>query len=81
MSEIQKLVLNLFEKWQLSDQDAAEVLGLKGEEYELFKAGELDKSELGLKCAELLRIHRALRIVFKEPQRGDQWIRRPQMLA
>ena len=76
MSEIQRLILNLFEKWQLSDQDAAEVLGLTDKEYDLFKAGELARPELGLKLTELLRIHRALKIVFKEPQRGYEWIRK-----
>ncbi|WP_052742187.1 hypothetical protein [Kiloniella litopenaei] len=77
MSEIQKLIQNLFGKWQLSDGDVAEVLGLTDEEYELFKAGELDKPELGGKLTELLRIDRALRVIFKEPQRGYKWIRKP----
>ena len=74
---MQRVILNLFEKWQLSDQDAAEVLGLPSEEYELFKAGELDGPELGGKLAELFRIHRALKTIFKEPQRGYKWIRKP----
>ena len=35
------------------------------EKYERLKAGELDKSELGGKLTELLRIHKALRTIFK----------------
>ncbi len=77
MSVIQRLILNLFEKWQLSDQEAAEVLGLSGDEFNLFKAGELVKPELGLKLTELLRINRALKIIFKEPGRGYKWLRKP----
>lgn len=77
MSEIQKLILNLFEKWQLSDEDAAEVLGLTDKEYDLLKAGELARAELGLTLTELLRIHIALKIIFKEPGRGCKWIHKP----
>ncbi|MEH6633455.1 MAG: MbcA/ParS/Xre antitoxin family protein [Halopseudomonas aestusnigri] len=79
MLEKQKMILNLFGKWELTEQEAANLLDLPLERYYEFHLGEFENlnSELGNKVDELLRIHKALRTLFDDPERGYLWIRRP----
>lgn len=79
MLEKQKMILNLFDKWKLTEQEAANILNLSLVHYYEFKSGECENmnSDLRDKINELLRIHKALIIIFKAPERGYRWIRRP----
>jgi len=77
---MQRSILNLFERWQLTDAEAAILLG----DISTRTLGRWRKSDLGRvprdlaeRLSNLLGIHKALRLVFAEPQRGYAWVRKP----
>jgi len=68
---------NLFRAWQLSDVQAAALLDLPVRTYARWKAegpGRLDRDKKA-RLSNLMGIHKALRIIFREPQRAYAWIR------
>lgn len=72
-----RAVCNLFRLWGLSDAQAATLLDLPLRTYRRWKAeGPTRLSRDGkARLSNLIGIHKALRIIFREPQRGYQWIR------
>jgi hypothetical protein len=75
-----RAVVNLFDRWDLTEAQACELLGeLPRRTYTRWKAGEIGRigRDLKTRLSNLIGIHKALRIVFKEPERGYAWIRRP----
>ena len=74
-----RAVSNLFRFWQVTDEEAAVLLDLSVRTYRRWKAGDLGRVSRDGKArlSNLLGIHKALRIVFREPQRGYAWIRAP----
>ena len=75
-----RAVVNLFARWGLSDRDACVLLGgIAPRSWARWKKGELPKlnRDLGARLSNLLGIHKGLRIVFTEPERGYGWIARP----
>jgi hypothetical protein len=72
-----RAALNLFRLWGLSDEQAATLLDLPLRSYRRWKAGE--SGRLGrdgkARLSNLMGIHKALRIVFSEPERGYRWIK------
>ncbi|MBN9598774.1 MAG: DUF2384 domain-containing protein [Afipia sp.] len=75
-----RAVVNLFKKWKLGDSVAREVLGgLSAEIYERWKvgsSGQIDR-DLATRLALLMGIHKRLRLLFSNPERGYAWINRP----
>jgi len=72
-----RAAVNLFRRWQLNDQQAALLLDLPLRTYRRWKAGEpgrLDRDKKA-RLSNLMAIHKALRLIFREPQRGYAWIR------
>jgi Protein of unknown function (DUF2384) len=67
---------NLFGLWKLSDKQAAILLDVPTRTYARWKSG--GKASMGrdlrTRLSNLMGIHKALRIVFREPQRGYDWI-------
>lgn len=74
-----RAALNLFELWSLTDERAAILLDLPVRTYRRWKAGELGRIDRDGKArlSNLMGIHKALRIIFREPQRGYAWIKAP----
>lgn len=73
-------VVKLFDRWGLTEAQACQLLGeLPRRTYVRWKAGEIGRvgRDLKTRLSNLMGIHKALRIVFKEPERGYQWVRRP----
>lgn len=74
-----RAVLKLFELWSLTDEQAATLLDLPVRTYRRWKAGELGRIDRDGKArlSNLMGIHKALRIIFRESQRGYAWIKAP----
>lgn len=72
-----RAALVLFGKWGLTDEEAATLLDLSLRSYKRWKMagpGRIDR-DTRARLSNLMGIHKALRIVFREPQRGYDWIR------
>jgi uncharacterized protein (DUF2384 family) len=75
-----RAVIKLFEKWKLTDAVAREVLGgLAPRTYARWKTGDhgrIDR-DLATRLSLLLGIHKGLRILFTDPERGYAWVSKP----
>ena len=69
--------VNLFRLWEITDEDAAVLLDLPVRTYRRWKAGELGRIDRDGKArlSNIMGIHKALRVIFREPQRGYAWIK------
>lgn len=69
--------VNLFRLWGLTDDQAATLLDLPVRTYRRWKAGELGRigRDGAARLSNLMGIHKALRIIFTEPQRVYSWIK------
>jgi hypothetical protein len=73
-----RAALNLFARWNLNDAEARVLLGdLSPRTYARWKAGETGRigRDLKARLSNLMGIHKTLRIIFTEPERGYGWIR------
>ncbi len=74
-----RAVVNLFARWELTDAQAIVLLGsLSGSTWARWKRGEVAKVPRDLKArlSNLMGIHKALRIIFKEKDRIYGWVSR-----
>jgi len=74
-----RAALRLFSLWQLSDSEARVLLGQpSARTYARWKAGEVGAipHDTARRLSYLMGIHKALRHLFKEPERAYAWIRR-----
>lgn len=74
-----RAVFALFQRWQVSDREARVLLGQPSERtYYRWKKGEIGSvpHDTARRLSYLMGIHKALRLLFKEPQRGYDWVRR-----
>ncbi|MGD0186138.1 MAG: MbcA/ParS/Xre antitoxin family protein [Roseiarcus sp.] len=74
-----RAALNLFRLWLVNDEQAATLLDLPIRSFRRWKAGEIGRIDRDTKArlSNLTGIHKALRIIFSEPQRGYAWIQAP----
>lgn len=74
-----RAAVKLFGLWGVTDEEAATLLDLPLRTYRRWKTGELGRIDRDGKArlSNIMGIHKALRIIFKEPQRGYGWIRSP----
>lgn len=72
-----RAALNLFRLWSITDEEAATLLDLPVRTYRRWKAGDPGRIDRDGKArlSNIMGIHKALRIIFREPQRGYAWIR------
>jgi hypothetical protein len=72
-----RAAVNLFRRWRLSDEEAATLLDLSLRTYRRWKAegAGVTSRDQRARLSNLMGIHKALRIIFKEPQQGYEWIR------
>jgi hypothetical protein len=70
---------NLFQLWGITDEEAATLLDLPVRTYRRWKGGDLGRIDRDGKArlSNVMGIHKALRITFREPQRGYAWIKAP----
>ena len=71
-----RAVLGLFGKWELTDEQASTLLDMPVRTFRRWKAeGPSRISRDGCaRLSNLMGIHKALRIIFSEAQRGYAWI-------
>lgn len=71
--------LNLFRLWDVSDAQAATLLDLPARSYARWKAGTVGRIDRDQRArlSNLMGIHKALRIIFREPARAYAWIKAP----
>lgn len=72
-----RAALNLFRLWAVTDEQAARLLDLPPRTFARWKArgiGHLGRDGRA-RLSNLMGIHKALRIVFREPARGYAWIK------
>lgn len=74
-----RAALNLFRLWNITDDEAAILLDLPVRTYRRWKAGDLGRLDRDGKArlSNIIGIHKALRIIFREPQRSYAWIKAP----
>ncbi|GBQ33036.1 Protein of unknown function [Acidocella aminolytica 101 = DSM 11237] len=74
-----RAALNLFRLWGVTDDQAAIILDLPRRTFARWKAGEVGRigRDGKARLSNLMGIHKALRIIFKEPARGYGWIKAP----
>ncbi|MBX9699850.1 MAG: MbcA/ParS/Xre antitoxin family protein [Acetobacteraceae bacterium] len=75
-----RAALNLFLLWGVTDEQAAVLLDVPPRTLARWKA-ERAPGRLGrdgrARLSNLMGIHKALRIIFREPQRGYAWVMAP----
>ncbi|MDQ8757688.1 MbcA/ParS/Xre antitoxin family protein [Sphingosinicella sp. LHD-64] len=74
-----RAVANLFLKWDVTDDQAAILLDLSVRTLRRWKAEQPGRISRDGKArlSNLLGIHKALRVIFREPERGYRWIKAP----
>jgi hypothetical protein len=74
-----RAVINLFAHWGLTDEQSATLLDMPLRSFRRWKAGA--PGRLGrdgkARLSNLMGIHKALRIIFRDPSRGYAWIKAP----
>ncbi|WP_193370926.1 MbcA/ParS/Xre antitoxin family protein [Pelagibius marinus] len=74
-----RAAVNLFRHWDITDEAAATLLDLTVRTYRRWKAegpGRISRDGKA-RLSNLMGIHKALRIIFREPQRAYAWIKAP----
>ena len=72
-----RAVLNLFRRWGVTDEEAATLLDLKVRTFRRWKAegpGQFNR-DCKARLSNLMGTHKALRIIFREPERAYGWIK------
>lgn len=75
-----RAVLRLFEHWGLSDAEARDILGgVAARTFARWKAGEIGRidRDLATRLSLLMGIHKGLRYLFTDPERGYAWVNKP----
>jgi Protein of unknown function (DUF2384) len=75
-----RAAVNLFQRWGVTDEQASVLLDVPPRTLARWKAdrtpGRLGRDGRA-RLSNLMGIHKALRIIFREPQRGYGWIKAP----
>ena len=75
-----RAALNLFRQWGVTDDQAAILLDVPPRTFARWKAdrapGRLGRDGKA-RLSNLMGIHKSLRIIFREAQRGYDWIKAP----
>lgn len=72
-----RAALNLFSRWGITDEQAAVLTDMPVRTFRRWKAegpGRISRDGLA-RLSNLMGIHKALRIIFQEPQRGYDWVK------
>lgn len=77
---MQRAFVKLAALWEITDEQAAVLMGdVSVRTWRRWKVGDLGRAgiDVAARLSNLMGIHKALRLLFKEPARGYGWIRRP----
>ena len=77
---MQRAVIRLFDHWGVTDAKAAVLLGdIAVRTYQRWKQGEYGRwnVDLAARLSNLIGIHKALRLLYTEADRGYRWIKAP----
>jgi hypothetical protein len=72
-----RAALNLFGRWEITDEQASTLLDMPVRTYRRWKAegpGRISRDGAA-RLSNLMGIHKALRIIFSEANRGYAWIK------
>jgi hypothetical protein len=71
-----RAVMKLFALWSVTDEQAATLLDMPLRTYRRWKAGDVGRidRDSAARLSNLIGIHKALRIIFREPQRAYGWV-------
>lgn len=74
-----RAAVNLFRLWGVTDAEAATLLDLPARTFARWKAGEIGRigRDGRARLSNLMGIHKALRLIFREPSRGYAWVKSP----
>jgi hypothetical protein len=74
-----RAALNLFARWHVADTEAAVLLDLPPRTFARWKSGAIGRigRDQKARLSNLMGIHKALRILFREPERSYAWVRLP----
>lgn len=74
-----RAVIKLFRLWGVTDDQAATLLDLPKRTYVRWKAGDLGRigRDGKARLSNLMGIHKALRLIFRETPRAYDWIKAP----
>lgn len=72
-----RAAVQLFRLWEVTDEQAAILLDMPLRSYRRWKAGGQGRMDRDKKArlSNLMGIHKALRLIFREPQRAYAWVR------
>ncbi len=76
---MQRAVGNIFARWGVKDGEAAVILGgISAKTFRRWREGAYGRvnRDLADRLSLVLGIHRALRVIFREPATGYGWMRR-----
>ncbi len=74
-----RAAINLFRLWGVTDTEAATLLDLPVRTFARWKAGGPGRISRDGKArlSNLIGMHKALRIIFREPKQGYDWVKKP----
>lgn len=75
-----KVILNIFDKWNCTTEEALTLLGLKRSTWFKYKNAPEQASfshDLIERISYILNIHAALRVLFSNQESVYQWVRKP----
>lgn len=69
--------LKLFARWEVTDTEAAVLLDTAPRTFSRWKAGDLGRlgRDQKARLSNLMGIHKALRVIFRDPERVYGWVR------
>tara|TARA_R110000796_G_scaffold238942_3_gene359483 strand:+ start:626 stop:1039 length:414 start_codon:yes stop_codon:yes gene_type:complete len=76
---MQRAFIKLAEFWGLTDEQASVLMGdISVRTFRRWKVGELGRAgiDTAARLSNVMGVHKALRLLFKEPVRGYGWIKR-----
>ena len=71
---------NIFDRWDISNEQARTLLGNPSErDFQMWKGSEIASvpTDTIWRLGDILGIHKALRYMFTESQRGYEWVKKP----
>lgn len=77
---MQRAMIRLFDRWGITDSEAGVLLGdVSPRTFQRWKVGQYGRAGVDLvaRMSNLLGIHKALRLLFLDAERGYRWVRAP----
>lgn len=75
-----RAVVRLFGHWGVSDAEACTLVGgISARTYQRWKAGAIGRLSRDTKArlSNLMGIHKALRLIFRDPEQSYRWLSKP----